>query len=676
MKRYVTGWLGAVLLTISGSHASGQRYAEQDYLFVKCSTGGPDFPKASLLYTSGTQALPGYSAVFPFAHTRRPHPCNYLAVVSVSCGYADSALKTLSREPFVEKAEIIPPRRFYYDPNDLLPASGNPNQYYHHLCRLPEAWEISQGDSTVIIAVTDNGFHLQHPDLWQQWAVNDGEIPNDGLDNDGNGYTDDYLGWNAVDNNGFVSADVPSLTHATAVSGVAGARTHNGLGIAGAGFRCRLLPIKISDSTNVPMAGYAGIIFSADRGVHVINCSWGGLIPSFGEEMLIDYALSAGCVVVAAAGNDNDTLPTYPAAYPGVVAVAATTSQDIRYSISNFGSWVSLCAPGLGIYTTDYNAASGQFAYGYRNGTSLAAPLAAGVAGLMKALHPPASPALVKQCLMDGADPIDHLPANAPYAGLLGAGRLNAAASLACFRQYIPPRAQVAFRDDSTLARFCADDTVLLKATSKAGFIQSVSWIPLTPGLNILQPDDSLTLVTFSGPGNYSLRLRVANTYGADSSEISLEALARPSQYPTLQRTDNTLLCANPLPYLYWFKNDTLLPWSGDTLNVTQFGKGHYQCAGAAMPGGCRNHSQTLHVQDIISAEAPDAPFPQVLQNADGFTILHARAPVTWHIISLAGQKVKQGTSLHIHVRDLPPGLYFLRLWHEGRSSLRRFVVF
>lgn len=674
MECALRGWIGVVLLTMAGKIASGQRYGERDYLFVKCFNTSSGATDARRLYTSNTRLLPEFTASFPFVRTRQPHPVNRLALVSVAAGYADSALKTLSREPFVEKVEIIPPRRFFYEPNDLQPVSGSPNQYYLHLCRLPEAWDISAGDSSIVIAVTDNGFHIQHPDLAQQWVINPDEIPDDGLDNDSNGYIDDYLGWNATDNNGQVSADLPTLTHATTVSGVAGARTDNGLGIAGAGFRCKLLPIKISDASNIPLAGYLGILFAADRGAHVINCSWGGNIPSMGEEMLVDYALSAGCVVVAAAGNDNDTLPTFPAAYNGVIAVAATTAQDIRYSLSNFGSWITLCAPGLSIYTTDFNAASGQFSYSYRNGTSLASPLVAGVAGLMKALYPAASPALVKQCLADGADPIDQLPANAPYVGLLGAGRLNARASLECFRHYIPPRVEAVFRDDATQSRFCADDTIRIKAISKAGFIENVQWLSLSPGLSVLSPNDSITTVTFSGPGTYNLRVRVSNVYGADSTDIVLEAVTRPDGYPTLQRTDNTLICINPLPYLYWFRNDTLLPWNADTLNVMQFGKGLYHCAGAAVPGGCRNVSQPLLVQDIISLEESDPPQLQVIGVPDGFFILHTHPYVSWRIIGLTGQTLSRGQSSFIFTESLPSGLYFLHIEYEKTHLWYRFV--
>lgn len=665
----------AVLLIMTISGASAQRYGERDYLFVKCYKR-PELLKTEMLNTATTSKIPDFSVSFPFSNTSKPHPVNQLALISVRRGFADSALRTLRRESFVEKVEVVPARRFFYEPNDLLPASGTPNQYYLHLCRLPEAWNVSRGDSSIVIAITDNGFHLQHPDLFQKWSKNPAETPDDGIDNDGNGYTDDYLGWNAVDDNGQVSADLPSLTHATAVSGVAGAHTNNNIGIAGAGFHCKMLPIKISDASNIPLAGYLGILFAADRGAHVINCSWGGNIPSFGEEMLVDYALSAGCVVVAAAGNDNDTLPMYPAAYDGVIAVAATTAQDIRYSLSNFGSWITLCAPGLSLYTTDYNPASGQFTYGNRSGTSLASPLVAGVAGLMKALHPTASPALVKQCLAEGADPIDHLPANGPYAGLLGAGRLNAEAALQCFRQYIPPRAEIVFSDDSTRARFCADDTVKIRAISKAGFIQSVQWEALTPGLTVLNPTDSLSSVIFSSPGFYTLRLRVYNAYGNDSADIVLEAIPRPSAYPTLQRTDNRLTCYNPLPYLYWIKNDTLLPWNTDTLNVTQFGKGIYQCAGAAVAGGCRNASQPLLVQDIISVVEENSPYLDVIHQPTGFTILNAHAPLSWYILNITGQTVFQGQSSTISTDNLPSGSFILHIRYQNTSTWKRFVVF
>ncbi|MCX7650411.1 MAG: S8 family peptidase [Flavobacteriales bacterium] len=660
---------------VKAPEIQGQKYAPSDYLFVKIVPGGNPNDFLEWVHRSVGQLGFEMSAAFPFSRTRFPHAVNRLAVVKVPKGAAGVAMEWILKSPLAERAEQVPPRRFFYEPNDLGPPSGTPNQYALHLCRLPEAWHITRGDSSISILISDNGFHLQHPDLIQQWVTYPSDLPNDGIDNDGNGYVDDYLGWNAVDNNGSVSADVPALTHATAVSGIASARTDNGLGIAGAGFSCRLLPVKISDSTNIPIAGYSAFFFAVDRGAHVINCSWGGQIPSFGEQSLVDYALSAGCVVVAAAGNDNDTIPVYPAAYPGVISVAATTAQDIRFSLSNFGSWISLCAPGHAIFTTDFNASSQQYTYAPRSGTSMATPLVAGVAGLMKSLYPLASPALVKQCLTGSADPIDQIPANAPYTGLLGSGRLNASAALACFRQFIPPKAQVRFSDDSTMARFCADDTIPIKAISAAGPIQNVTWQALSPGLHIGMPTDSITPVWFDNPGFYQLRLIVNNTYGSDTTEVTLEAISRPALYPALQRQANTLQCTNPLPYTYWFKNDTLLPWFSDTLNVTQFGKGLYVCAGATAPGGCRNPSNPIPVQDIITSFVPNSTEPEIFQTPQGFGIHPVQGPVFWSLFSITGQKMAVSTTAFFSLPSLSKGLYILSLTYENKNYFRRFVV-
>lgn len=651
-----------------------QKYGEPLYFFVKCAeTWAQQAPK-DWFRPQELFPLPGAEIKLPFRLIRKPHPVANLAIIRCPAMYEQQLRELLNQAPWVERWEKIPPRKFFFTPNDLLPATGNPNQYYMHLCAFPEAWNITRGDSSVIIAITDNGFHLAHPDLHHKWLANSGEIPSDEIDNDNNGYTDDDLGWNAVDNNGQVGADLPGLTHATAVSGLASAHTHNGLGIAGAGFSCRLLPVKISDSSNIPLAGYTGIWFAADRGAHVINCSWGGIIPSFGEQTIVDYALSLGCVVVAAAGNDNDTLPMYPAAYPGVIAVAATTAQDIRYSLSNFGSWVSLCAPGHAVYTCDYNAATQQFTYSYRNGTSMAAPLVAGAAALMKSLYLAAAPALVKQCLQDAADPIDQLPANAPYAGLLGSGRLNAKAALECFRQFIPPKAGVSFADDSTYGRFCADDTVLLMAHSIAGPVDSVQWTPLSGGIQVLTPTTSSTWITFSGPGLYQVQLRVANSFGADTAMLTLEALPRPSDYPSLHRVDNWLICSTSLPHIYWFRNDTLLPWAGDSLLLTQWGKGVYQCGGAAVPGGCRNHSAPLAVDSIIVAKHSEQEGPRLIALADGFWLDHLYGPVQWKIFSVDGRQMAVGYTAYIPVAEFPAGVYMLYINYENRHLLHRFV--
>src|SRR5205823_15048136 len=172
------------------------------------------------------------------------------------------------------------------------------------------------------------------------------------------------------------------LGHGTFVAGVAAADTNNGIGIAGVAWNASILPVKVLDrsggGTDAQIA--AGITWAADNGASVINLSLGGPESSEVLRNAIEYALSKNVVVVAAAGNEASTIPQYPAAYPGVVAVSATDwAGDLTY-FSSFGPWVTLAAPGFEITGTDRDGA-----YETDSGTSFAAPMVAAVAALVRA---------------------------------------------------------------------------------------------------------------------------------------------------------------------------------------------------------------------------------------------------------------------------------------------------
>ena len=280
------------------------------------------------------------------------------------------------------------------------------------------AWNVVTGTPTVAIAIVDSGVDLTHPDLAPNLWVNPGEIPGNGIDDDANGFVDDINGWNFVAGSNDVADD---SGHGTLVAGVAAARTDNGIGIAGVCGNCRFMPVKVMQPSGI--ANYsdiaAGVVYATAKGARVINLSLGGYADSKTLRDAITNAVAQNIVVVGGAGNDGVSTPFYPAAYEDVIAVAGTTAADTRTGASNYGSWVDVCAPGEGILTTalggDYLATSG---------TSIAAPLASGLAGLLLAVHPDWTPALVRSQLMHTADPIDTL--NPGYGGQLGSGRINA----------------------------------------------------------------------------------------------------------------------------------------------------------------------------------------------------------------------------------------------------------
>lgn len=306
----------------------------------------------------------------------------------------------LMSSPEVEYAVPIF-RRFFSDftPND--PKIGS--QWFINNIQLPKAWDITKGDKKILIAIVDSGVDWNHEDLLNNIWTNPNEIPNNGVDDDGNGKVDDVHGWDLVGN--VTSQDILSGNwredndptniqgfHGTHVAGLASSVTNNGKGIASAGFNCSILPVKCSpDQGGMGIyRGYEGIVYAANIGARIINCSWGGPGFSPAEQDVINYAIKKGSLVVVASGNEGvniDYSGQYPAGYENVLCVGATNSSNQVASFSNWGTKVTVYAPGQSIYSTVPNNS-----YQNQNGTSMATPITSGVAGLVASLHKDWSP--------------------------------------------------------------------------------------------------------------------------------------------------------------------------------------------------------------------------------------------------------------------------------------------
>lgn len=310
----------------------------------------------------------------------------------------------------------------WYTPNDAAYSA----QFYLSQVKAPQAWDILRNASSVIIGIVDSGSELTHQDLAANIYYNTAD-PVNGIDDDGDGYIDNYAGWDfcgasAATMIGDNDPNVKSAAadHGVHVSGIASAVTNNGIGVASIATNAKLLIVKAGadDNGRSIYKGYEGIKYAADKGAQIINCSWGGEGGGqFGQEM-VNYAISKGCLVVAAAGNSGNDIPIYPAAYDGVLAVANLNSNDIKGSASNYGTYVDLSAPGEGIYNTVFNNN-----YAYYSGTSMAAPLVASAAALLKAKYPNYTGLQIGELLRATSDNINAQNPN--YVNLLGKGRLN-----------------------------------------------------------------------------------------------------------------------------------------------------------------------------------------------------------------------------------------------------------
>jgi thermitase len=285
-------------------------------------------------------------------------------------------------------------------PNDLKWAQ----QWNLQTVRADTAWDKAVGDASIVIAVLDSGMDVDHPDLV------------------------DKIAW-GLDTHAMDSDPDDATGHGTHCAGIASAETNNLFGVAGMGNACSLAAYRCGDATFSTAALVLAIHDAADQGAHVLSMSWGSTYQDTAVSLALQAALSQGCVLVAAAGNNGDTVPFYPAAHPFVIGVAASNSLDDKASFSNYGPWVEMAAPGQSIISTWIGGV-----YKYSSGTSMACPLVAGTAGLLYAelggTRTPQSAALIRAALESTAVPVGTWVAT---------GRLDARAAVDAIGPIGPP---------------------------------------------------------------------------------------------------------------------------------------------------------------------------------------------------------------------------------------------
>ena len=334
-----------------------------------------------------------------------------------------------ARHASIEAVEMNRLNRFCEETKPSDPSYGE--QWNLDALNLPQAWHIEQGAPEVTVAVVDSGIARQHPELRSQLWQNPGEIPDNGLDDDENGYVDDINGWDF--------SDAPTLQghgdwterdnepddetgHGTHVSGIIAAEANNGIGIAGIAWGCRLMPLragfKIGPGAflqNDDLA--AAIAYAADNGAQVINMSWGDTVNAFIIEDAVAYAYYRGCVLVGAAGNSQALGSYYPAALKTVLSVAGLERSG-QLGVSNFGASIDIAAPGDEILSVDM-----EQPYAYRSGTSMAAAHVSGVAALVLSANPTCANTEINQWLTGTAREIS-------LTSVVGAGLVDAYAAL------------------------------------------------------------------------------------------------------------------------------------------------------------------------------------------------------------------------------------------------------
>lgn len=390
-----------------------------------------------------------------------------IQVVTVPNGQAVAKAKAYSSNAKVAYAE----------PDFAAEAVGSPDDPYFGLqwgltkIEASQAWDMTAGSPSINIAILDTGVDPDHPDLANKVISS--------VDFTHSASLDDVYG------------------HGTHVAGIAAAMTNNAVGVAGLGYSSTIMNVKVLSDAGAGAYSWiaSGIVWATDNGAEVINMSLGGSFASSVLEDAINYAWSKGVVVVAAAGNNGDTAPMYPAYYTNCIAVAATDANDARASWSNYGDWVDVAAPGMSIYSTLKNDG-----YGYKSGTSMASPHVAGLAALVFTT--------VSDANGDGKlnDEVRNLiEATCDDIGLsgIGYGRINAAQAVGS--DPVPPGAitgQVTDAEDGS----------------------AISGVQVSDGINTALTDAAgMYTIEAVSPGNYQV---VASKEGYQTSSVTVNVVS------------------------------------------------------------------------------------------------------------------------------------------------------
>ncbi|MCS6904421.1 MAG: fibronectin type III domain-containing protein [Bacteroidia bacterium] len=524
-------------------------------------------------------------------------------------------MKELSSFPEIELVEQRPIDRIVSIPNDPYYSL----QWALHRINAPHAWSLTTGLSTIMIAIVDDGVRTTHQDLAPKvvagWDVADGDPdPNPPI---------------------FRTTNT-TFSHGTHCAGIAAAVTNNGIGIASIGYNVSILPVKCTrdntDDPDVISHGYEGIEYAISRGAHVISLSWGSYRTFIYGQDLINRAVNNGIVVVGAAGNDNVSSKMYPAAYENVICVGATDSHDKKASFSNYGSHIDIMAPGTNILST---VATTNSSYATYNGTSMAAPLVAGLAALILSYRPGISPAGVEECIKNTA--VDILPLNPGFAGQIGGGRIDAGAAMLC-RLTTPECRTDPFEPNNTLP-----DAKNFPATAY-GYIcpvGDVDWFRFT-----LSTTASFTVTLTNLPADYDIQLYDANNqllresdnWGTSSERISMSAAAPGTYFLRIVGYDGAFNAR--LPY---------------TLNLSIAGSSTNQCPTPLIRQTTNLTSTTAQINWTA------------VQGASSYTILYrAQNSPTW-------QSVTANTNFFLLQQLLPQTTYEFQVrsnCSDGTSSV------
>ncbi len=385
----------------------------------------------------------------------------------------DEVIKNLSSNKYVEYVQPKYKIKPLYSPND---PNYNTYQYaYMSLIRANFAWDYTKGDTNMVIGIVDVGVNYSNSDLINNIAYNYAD-PINGIDDDNDGYIDNYVGWDMADgDNNPAPNDGTYEDHGDRVTALAAGTTDNQTGYASVGFKCKFLPVKVEDSDGNITSAYEGIVYAVNHGCKVVCCAWGSdqSYGQFGQD-IINYAVNVkDAIVIAPVGNNSKNKIEYPANYENVLSVVATDNSDLLYSGSNYGYNADISAPGKNI----------RWNFVEKSGSSLSAGLVAGGAALLRTYFPSYSAKQIAELMKETSDEVDSK--NTSYSGMLGEGRLNLYNALTKTNIIAVEMYDVTYKDNTGDLVFSSGDYVNISAKFT----------------NYLSPIDNLTLtITTNSP--------------------------------------------------------------------------------------------------------------------------------------------------------------------------------
>lgn len=554
------------------------------------------------------------------------------------------------------------------------------------------AWDVTTGNENVILGVFDTGLRLDHREFEGRLWVNTDEIPDNGIDDDKNGYIDDINGWDFVNKDNNPEDD---NSHGSNVTGIAAATGNNGFGMAGMDWKCKIMVLKVLNDKNDGLFSdeIEAIFYAADNGIHIGNMSLGGTQESAAFKEAVEYAHSKGVLLIASTGNDDHETPQFPAAYPTVMAVGATHADDTRVTKqnpagnswgSNYGDYVDVVAPGSMIFSVRHNEPE-SFDF-YKGGTSQSTPMVSGLACLIKGLDISKTPDEIREIIQNSAeDQVGNLSEDTPgYDKFYGFGRINAYEAL-LLAQSNSNELKAQFSSSKNVV--CGDETILFTNRS-TGDPTSLRWTfgdGASPATAVgVGPHE----VTYTTNGQKTVRLEVEKEDLRDAEVKSgiisvgvglLKDISGPEIVGVGQTKTYTVPLIDGVEEYVWGVTDGARILSGDFTNTVEvlfetdatdvelsvliFN----QCGIEEFKEKLVEVSTTLSTQNTKINQEDFRVFP----NPSASGLFHLSKTKNYLVHDVSGRLLLKGTGNVIDLGKYSVGMYFLKIGNKTIKLLR-----